>query len=44
MDDKPFFEFDLRDYDKKAFGELKKFAKAKFIFPSAFRTEKSCFF
>lgn len=30
MDDKPFFEFDLRDYDEKAVGELKKFGKANF--------------
>jgi hypothetical protein len=30
MDDKPFFEFDLRDYDEKSVGELKKFAKASF--------------
>lgn len=30
MDDKPFFEFDLADYDSKSVNELKKFAKANF--------------
>src|SRR5690606_17940041 len=30
MDDKPFFEFDLRDYDATSVNELKKFAKANF--------------
>lgn len=30
MDDKPFFEFDLRDYDEKSVNELKKFSKANF--------------
>lgn len=30
MDDKPFFEFDLRDYDEKSVGELRKFSKANF--------------
>ncbi len=30
MDDKPFFEFDLRDYDAKSVDELKKFSKANF--------------
>lgn len=30
MDEKPFFEFSLRDYDDKSVGELKKFAKAAF--------------
>jgi hypothetical protein len=30
MDDKPFFEFDLRDYDSRSVSELKKFSKAKF--------------
>lgn len=30
MDDKPFFEFDLRDYDSRSVNELKKFSKANF--------------
>lgn len=30
MDDKPFFEFTLSDYDERSVGELKKFAKANF--------------
>lgn len=30
MDDKPFFEFDLRDYDSRSVSELKKFSKANF--------------
>jgi len=30
MDDKPFFEFDLRDYDSRSVNELKEFSKANF--------------
>ena len=30
MDDKPFFEFDLSDYDEKSVSEFRKFSKANF--------------